>query len=62
MAFYWIKTFGLAFSKWIKSCYIDMSSAVINNGHLSEFYLLERFRQMEPLSPYLFILVLESQK
>ena len=54
------KTFGLTFRKWIKSCYIDMSSAVINNDHLSEFFLLERFRQLEPLSPYLFILVLES--
>jgi hypothetical protein len=36
-----------------------MSSAVINNGHLLEHFLLERVHQRDPLSPYLFILVLE---
>ena len=31
----------------------------INNGHLSEFFFLEKVRQSDLLSPYLFILVLE---
>ena len=31
----------------------------INNGHLSEFFFLEKVRQGDLLSPYLFILVLE---
>lgn len=51
--------FGPTCRKWIKSFYTDISSAVINNGHLSELFLLEMVRQRDPLSPYLFILVLE---
>ena len=35
-------SFGSTFRKWIKSFYTDITSAVINNGHLSEFFLLER--------------------
>ena len=35
-------SFGRTFRKWIKSFYTDITSAVINNGHLSEFFLLER--------------------
>jgi hypothetical protein len=31
----------------------------INNGHLSEFFFLEKVRQGDLLSPYLLILVLE---
>ena len=37
-----------------------LSSAVTNNGHVSEFFSLGRgFRHIDPLSPYLFILALE---
>jgi len=34
--------FGPTFRKWITSFYIEISSYVINNGHLSECFLLER--------------------
>ena len=51
--------FGPTFRNWIKSFNTDVSSAVISNGHLSEFVLLERVRQSYPLSPYLFIILLE---
>jgi hypothetical protein len=37
--------FGPTFRKWIKSFYTDISSTVINNGYLSEFFLLEKVRQ-----------------
>jgi hypothetical protein len=48
------------FLKWIKAFYCDISSTVTNNGHVSEFFSLGRgFRPRDPLSPYLFILVLE---
>jgi hypothetical protein len=51
--------FGPTLTKWIKSFHTDIFSAVIHNGHLPELFLLERVRQCDSLSPYLFILVLE---
>merc|ERR1712002_1373631 len=49
--------FGDDFIKWIKVLYSDITSCVLNNGHASEFFLLERgLRQGCPLSPLLFLL------
>ena len=34
--------FGPSLQKWIKAVYCDISSAVTNNGHVSEFFSLGR--------------------
>jgi hypothetical protein len=34
--------FGPSLQKWIKAFYCDISSAVTNNGHVSEFFSLGR--------------------
>jgi hypothetical protein len=47
---------GPTFRKRIKSFNIDISNAVINNGHLSKLFLLIRDKQGDQLYPYLFIL------
>jgi hypothetical protein len=52
--------FGPVFQKWIKTFYCDISSSVLTNEHMSRFFTLEREgRQEDPLSPYLFTLILE---
>ena len=52
--------FGKSFIDWVKLFYIDAQSCVINNGYTSDFFKIERgVRQGCPLSPYLFILVIE---
>ena len=57
-----LKKYGFAdsFIKWIKVLLNNSQSCVINNGISSGYFLLGReTRQGDPLSPYLYILVLE---
>ena len=52
--------FGESFKKWVKMFYKNIQSCVIVNGHLSEWFNLERgCRQGAPLPSCLFILCAE---
>ena len=55
-----IFAFGIDFAGWIKAIIKNQESCIINGGNTTKNFKLERDpRQGDPISPYLFVLVLE---
>ncbi|GJY10780.1 RNA-directed DNA polymerase, eukaryota [Tanacetum coccineum] len=53
--------FGNKWCNWIKGCLESaMGSILVNSSPTSEFHFYKGFKQGDPLSPFLFILIIES--
>ena len=53
--------FGKMFIKWVKTLLNTQESCIINEGFTTKYFKLDKgTRQGDPISAYLFILVLES--
>ena len=49
------------FIRWVMTFYKNIQSCIINNGITSNYFTIERgVRQEDPLSPYLFVVVVET--